>query len=81
MSLIVLNLLCYEEVFRQHNSWEREYNSLMVEWDAHNDIARFDFTDRSKHVDFDYAERNVGYWYYYEKAVAGGIEYIWNLIF
>lgn len=21
MSLIVLNLLCYEEVFRQHNSW------------------------------------------------------------
>ncbi len=73
MSIVILNLLCYEEVFNKNRSWERNYRDMMCEWDVHNVfyVPWFKRSHRCKDVDFDFKDREKGWIAYTYKAISG----------
>lgn len=80
MDIVIWNLLCYEEVYRKHNSWGRSYKDMNVEWDAHNRINNRYENDRCKYVDFDFNDKGMSRYYYWETAALEGMALIWQLI-
>lgn len=65
-------LLDYNSSNPSAEAWVRTVDSMLIEWDAHNDFALFD--DSAKHTDFDNAEEGKSYWYYVGKAADRGYQ-------
>ena len=69
---ILVYLLDYNSSNPSSEAWVRTVDSMLIEWDAHNDFALFD--DSAKHTDFDNAEEGKSYLYYVDKAADRGYQ-------
>ena len=66
---IVDRLLEYNEQHHSDYSWNRTRDSLLIEWEAHNDIYDFHNNERCKHVDFDNSDEGVSYIGFWARAI------------
>ena len=63
---------------KQHSTqhiWGRTVDSMLIEWDAHNDVHKFAILVSEKHAyrvahtDFDYNDEKTAYWEFWERTV------------
>ena len=47
----------------------RTIDSMLIEWDAHNDIYLITRHERVRHTDFDKNDEGVGYWEFWWRGI------------
>ena len=68
-------LYAYDKAHPSRHAWGRTVDSMLVEWDAHNDIYRlakyisYDYANRVAHTDFDYNDEGKTYEEYWQRAI------------
>ena len=63
----ILNYIVESEFYSQE-VYCRTMDSMLIEWDAHNDIHSWTHHERVKHTDFDKKDEDMEYWDYWEKG-------------
>ena len=69
----------YDGAVVAKNTWNRTTDSMVIEWDAHNDIYNFYPNERCKHVDLDNGDEVLSYIDYWQKAAIAKLEE-WEII-
>ena len=76
MQRAILEVLTqHDKAYPSSHVWGRTVDSMLDEWDAHNDIYQlakyisYDYANRVAHTDFDYNDKNKTYWQYWKKAI------------
>ena len=57
---------------KQHSTqhiWGRTVDSMLIEWDAHNDVYSWTRHQRVQHTDFDRQDEDTEYWDYWKRGV------------
>ena len=49
--------------------YNRTIDSMLIEWDAHNDIYLITRHERVRHTDFDKNDEGVGYWEFWWRGI------------
>ena len=63
----------YDKTNPSRHAWGRTIDSMMIEWDAHNDIHSITKHERVAHTDFDKNDENTRYIEYWIRAGVAGI--------
>ncbi len=66
---VAIFLIKYNEENPSDPAWERSLDSILVEWDAHNDTYELKPNSRSQHVDLDNNDEGVSYLAFWKRAI------------
>lgn len=64
----------YNDQYPSVPAWNRSLKSLVIEWEAHNDVYYLIENENCKHVDLDNHDEETGYWGYWIRAGKGALK-------